>query len=157
MSRAALWWQGLTARERVLVAVAGGLLALVFVWLAVLRPLDRAVDDARRRHARGVVALAEARAQADEVRRLAAALPAAQGAPADIAAAAAQAAGLPLSRAEPVAPDGVALAIDAARPAALWPWIGTLERAGLTISELSVRANPDRTVAVRLVATARRG
>ena len=33
------WWQGLSVREKALIAGAGGLLALVVIWYGIVAPL----------------------------------------------------------------------------------------------------------------------
>ena len=40
------WWQGLSAREKALIASAGGLLALVIIWYGMVAPLLSGRSDA---------------------------------------------------------------------------------------------------------------
>ena len=67
----ALWWRERTPRERGLLAVMLALMIIVLGWLVVARPLIQALDDARVRHGEAVLAVSEARAEADLRRRAA--------------------------------------------------------------------------------------
>ena len=59
------WWATRSIREQRLLAVMFGLIALVLVWLLVIRPLGDALDRAKQRHNTAVLALAEARARSN--------------------------------------------------------------------------------------------
>ena len=61
----ARWWATRSTREQRLLAVMFGLIALVLVWLLVVRPLGDALDRAKQRHNAAVLALAEARARSN--------------------------------------------------------------------------------------------
>ncbi len=65
-------WRTMSGRERRLVLVAAGLVALALVWLVLLRPALRTEARAPQRIARLQAQLALARSQADELARLAA-------------------------------------------------------------------------------------
>jgi general secretion pathway protein M len=138
------WWEARSARERMLLTVMLALLAIVFLWLAVVRPLADALDAAKLRHGAAVVALAEARARP-------AAVPAAAAGPADaIAAETAAAAGFTNVRIARQGATGASVALDAARPQALFGWIAEMERRGLVVEQLRARANADRTLAAEI-------
>jgi general secretion pathway protein M len=140
------WWETRSARERLLLGVMFALLGFVFLWLAVVRPLADALDAAKLRHGAAVVALAEARA-----RTRPALVPAAAIAPADaIAAETAAAAGFTGVRIAREGAAGASVVLDAARPQALFGWVAEMERRGLIVDRLRVRANADRTLAAEI-------
>ena len=129
-----------------------GLIALVLVWLLVVRPLGDALDRAKQRHNVAVLALAEARARSNPGGTRTGATPALAAGRADSRTTAD--AGFTAARSPAVAPIWADDA-DAARAAALFGWIATLEAQGVRIERLQVRANPDRTVAVEAAFSAR--
>ena len=47
------------------------------------------------------------------------------------------------------------VAVDAARPQALFAWVLRLEQSGLVVERLSARANSDRTIAAEIALRAR--
>jgi general secretion pathway protein M len=138
------WWEARSARERRLLAVMVALLAIVLLWLAVVRPLADALDDAKRRHGAAVIALAEAQAARP------AAVPAATGPVDSIVAETAAAAGFTGIRVARLGPARAGAAVDAARPQALFGWIAEMERRGLVVERLRTRANADRTVSAEI-------
>ena len=152
MGRTGLWWRERSRRERLLLAIMLGLALVTFVWLLVIRPLGDALASARERHAQAVVALAEARAQADIIARL----EGQRTRPLDgtldalISASAAEA-GFALSR---ITPDGdarVSLAMSAVKPQAFFAWLDRLESdRGLVVEKMNATSNSDRTLSVEL-------
>lgn len=149
-------WLARTPRERWLLGVMLALVALVLVWLLVLRPLSDMLSAARQRHGEAVAALAEARSQAAAIAALERNRPAPFAGPIDAAvAAAASEAGFQLSGLQPEGPGRVSLAIGAAKPQALFGWIGALEAQGYIVQSLTVSSNPDRTVSARIALRAR--
>jgi general secretion pathway protein M len=116
------------------------------------------LSEAKQRHGEAVAALAEARAQAAAIGSLEKNRPAAMAEPIDAAvAAAASAAGFQLSGIQPEGPGRVSLAIGAARPQALFGWIGQLEAQGFIVESLTASSNPDRTLSAQIVLRRRGG
>ena len=70
IARLDAWWRLRGRREQVLLAIMLVLAAITLMWLMVIRPLGDALAEARERHGRAVVALAEARSQAGAIARL---------------------------------------------------------------------------------------
>lgn len=137
------WWQARSGRERWLLGAMFVLLAFALLWLAVVRPLADALDAAKLRHGAAVVALAEAKGRP-------AATPGAMG-PADaIVAESAAQAGFANVRIARQGPARASVAIDAARPQALFGWIAQMERRGLVVERLRAQANADRTLSVEI-------
>lgn len=146
-----LWWQGRSARERGMLLIMFGLLAIVVGWLLVVRPLSDWLDAARTRHDAAVVALAEARMRADAGgARVSAPLPVDS-----LIGRTAAEAGFTGARIAAQGPARASVAIDAARPQALFGWIAQLEGSGLAVERLQARANSDRTLAFEATLRAR--
>jgi general secretion pathway protein M len=150
------WWRLRTLREQRLLLVAGVLLGAMILWFGILRPLDHALADARKRHARAVLALADARSQADAIRGLQRIPPPSLPAPIQLLVGQlAGDAGFPVARVEPQSARQANIVINAARAPAFFTWIGELERRGLIVERLSARANSDATLAVEVSLRAR--
>ena len=139
-----VWWEMRSTRERRLLAIMLALLAILVLWLAVVRPLADALEAARLQHDAAVVALAEARAARP------AAAPAAVGRADSIVAETAAAAGFTGVRIARLGPARASAAVDSARPQALFGWIAEMERRGLVVERLRVQANADRTLSAEL-------
>jgi len=156
--RLLFWWGLRTTREQRLLLVMAALAALVLIWLLVIRPVGDALADARARHGRAVIALAEAQGQADAIARLEHGGPAPPQIPVNLfVGQKASEAGLTLERIEPQGADRVAITIAAVRPQAFFAWASALERQnGLIVDTLSARTNSDRTLAVEASVRARR-
>lgn len=146
-SRFKIWWSQRSSREQRMLIVLGALLAAMILWLGLVRPLDNALADARARHGRAVLALADARAQAAAIRGLERVRPPALPAPIQVyVGGLAGEAGFMLAKVEPESSDQVHVAINAARAPALLVWVSDLERRGLVVERFSARANSDATV-----------
>lgn len=150
------WWRERTEREQRLLAAMAVLFAIVVGWLGVIRPISTSKAEARERHARAVVALAdlhELRAQAQRAEKRPA-LPLDETLAPFVTRSAAEA-GLTLERLDAEGPQQVKLNIAAVRPAAFFGWAQRLEvRHGLVVQQVAAFRNADTTVAVQ--ATIRR-
>lgn len=156
MTRARAWFAARSLRERRLLVVMVALLALTIVWAGIIRPVGDGLAAARERHAEAVIRLGETRARVDAVRELARVRPAPlSGALADAVRARASDAGFALASLDVDAPDRVRIAIQSARPGALFGWIAGLERNGVIVDALDITNNGDRTVSARLTLQAR--
>jgi general secretion pathway protein M len=153
-ARLRLWWQERSLRERWLLSLMLGLLFLVISWLLVARPLMIALEEAKLRHGEAVIAVAEARAEADRARR-SAAPPSAPALPIDaLVSRSATEAGFTGARIIGRGPARASVAVDAARAEAYFGWIAALERQGVTVESLRATANPDRTLSTQAVVAA---
>jgi general secretion pathway protein M len=148
-----LWWVERSARERRLLLIMLALAVIVLGWLLVARPLSDALDAAKTRHAAAVLALGEARARLGQS---AGPRAAAATVPIDslIGRTAAEA-GFTSARVAGQGPLRASVAIDAARPQALFAWVLRLEQSGLIVERLRARANSDRTLAAEIALRAR--
>ena len=151
------WWRSRTLREQKLLLVAGALVSSMILWFGIWRPIDGALVDARKRHERAVLALADARSQADAIRVLGRVAPSAMSAPLLTAIGQlAGEAGFTVTRIEPQSARQVNLVLSAVRGPALFTWVSELERRhGLIVDRLSARANSDATLAVEISLRAR--
>jgi general secretion pathway protein M len=151
IQRVKIWYIDRSLREQRLVLAMAATALLVFIWLLVVRPLNDALVNARARHTEAVIERAEARAQAEALgvlRQAGGARPLTEPVETVISRAAGQA-GFQLSRLQAEPGGAVSIAIEAARPQALFGWVASLERQGLLVTTLTASANADRTVAVQ--------
>jgi general secretion pathway protein M len=145
-----LWWTQLSARERLLVGVAGGMTVLVMLWL-IIRSFGVGLAD-------GAEAQRQALAQAARIEAKLALLaqPKARTTKAVLAAgpldqAVAQSAtdaGLTLTRNEARGDKGAVIAIAAARAPALIGWLASLEDSGVIVDRLNISPGTDSSVAM---------
>ena len=148
------WWQERSLRERWLLSLMFGLLFLVLAWLLVARPLMIALEEAKLRHGEAVIAVAEARAEADRARR-SAEPPSAPALPIDaLVSRTATEAGFTGARIIGRGPARASVAVYAARAEAYFAWIAALERQGVTVESLRATANLDRTLSTQAVVAA---
>lgn len=151
-------WLARTVRERWLLGMMLALVALVLVWLVILRPLSDMLSAARQTHSEAVAALEEARSQAAAIALLERNRPAPVAGPIDAAvAAAASEAGFQLSGIQPEGAGRVSLAIGAAKGQALFGWVDRMEAQGYVVQSLTATSNPDRTLSARIVLRTRGG
>lgn len=149
MSAVIDWWRLRTPREQLLLGIMLALLAIVILWLLVIRPLADALDAAKRDHAEAVTALAEARARADSARQLSETTVTQAELPVDaFLGRTAGEAGFANARILAQGPAHATIAIDAAMAPAFFAWVRRMEQSGLTVDMVRARANGDRTLAV---------
>ncbi len=153
------WWRTRTVREQRLLLAMFAILAIVLIWLLIVRPLGDALSRARERHGAAAQAVAEARAQAALIRQLEQKAPAALGLPLDaLISQSATEAGFPVTRVER---DGAAIATfvsASVRPQAFFAWVEQMESArGLVVERLSATTNSDQTLSVQVTFRARSG
>lgn len=148
-----LWWRERSRREQGLLIAMGGLAVIVLGWLLIVRPLGDALDAAKARHNEAAIALAEARSREDAARGGPAAAPS-QPVGSLIGAAAGQA-GFANARITAQGPRRASVAIDAARPQALFGMLTALERQGVAVERLHAQVNGDRTLSAEAMLKAR--
>ena len=153
-----LWWRTRTLREQRLLIAMLGLLAVVLAWLLVIRPINDRLAEARERHGAAVLALAEARAQAEAIGTLQEQRPAALGAPLDsILDRSAAEAGFPVTRVEREGINQATIVFESVRPQAFFAWVNQMEGRGLIVERLSAQTNGDQTLGVEITFRARGG
>ena len=152
------WWQGRSLHEQRLLTAMAGIALLVLGWLLVLRPLDDALSNARERHGAAVIALAQARTQAEEIDRLQKQAPVTNAQPLTlIVSQSAAAAGFPIRSLDEVGGGAVRLVIEAARPQAFFAWVAQMEAQGLIVVQLTARPNADRSLGAEATFRLRQG
>ena len=151
------WWRGRSRREQILLTILFALFGITFAWLLVVRPLGDSLAAARERHGEAVIALAEAKAGAAAIGSLEKSRPAALAGPVELAVTeSASAAGFQLSQIQGQGAGKVNLAIEAARPQALFAWVSEMERGkGLIVERLTAKANSDRSLSAQMTFRAR--
>jgi general secretion pathway protein M len=154
-----IWWQGRTLREQRLLLVMAGLLALVLIWLLLIRPVNDSLSAARERHAAAVLRLAEARGQAAAIRSLGSAPAVALSGPlTTVLSGAATEAGFPVARVEPEGANRATMVLNAVRPQAFFGWVRRMEeRNSLVVERLSATTNSDQTLSVQVTFRTRAG
>lgn len=132
------WWSGLSPRERVLLGVLGGLLALALLVYGVVKPLQaaraEAIADIRTYETLSARVRAAGTLVTTPVARR-------QGAPADVAIASAAAVGLTVT--PQATPEGVRVTLTDVAYDTLLAWIADLSATSdLRVRHLSVRRGP---------------
>lgn len=153
MSAIKTWWQELSARERVLVAIMGVLLAIVVIWLGIARPVEGALETARTRQAEALDRNVSVRAKVKALKALPPRSATSATGPLDQAISqSAGEEGFTLERSQAQGEGRVDIAIASARPTALLAWIAKLDAQGIVVETLTVQPAPTAgTVSVRAV------
>ncbi|WP_340264376.1 type II secretion system protein GspM [Sphingobium mellinum] len=144
MERVKILWAERSPREQWMLGVMFALLAIVIIWLGVLRPLDAAQRSAGDRLREATDRNAAVRAKV----KLLKALPAGIGASSVTAAIdqlvgqSAGEAGLTLERAQAKGGGRIDIAIASVRPVALFSWLAALESRGIRVETMSARPGP---------------
>lgn len=144
------WWTQRSVRERRLLTVMAGLIAVLLIWLAAIRPLVNARATAQARLTAATNALAQARADAAVSSRSAASPMAV--APRPLAPFVTQSAveqGFTNMNVTGDRDDVAAITSAQVRPAAFFGWLGQLEARGVIVRSLDASASADQTISVR--------
>ena len=142
------WYDGLTGRERGLVAIAAGLALVVIFVFGIVLPLGRAHDAAHLRHRQAVEAssllLAQIAAlEAPAPRRATLAGPVAQ-----VVATSADSAGFVLQSNQARGAEAATIVVPTARPSAALAWLDTLAGQGIVLESLTMTPAADGSVSV---------
>lgn len=147
------WWSARSERERILLVIMMALLVPVLTWLLVLRPLDAGLEKARADNWAATERLLQVRADAAAM-----ALPAkppAEGVSV-LVNRIAEGAGFVPTRMDSGADGRVMLGLSSAKPTALRAFLRGLDREGVLVETITIRANSDATVSVDAVLRARK-
>jgi general secretion pathway protein M len=152
MERFAIFWQQRTQRERRLIGVMAVLAVTLFIWLAVVRPVQRALDDATGAHEEAVARYGDIVAKSALLKQDVSESSTAPAAAIDqLVGASAGEAGFTLDHVTPQGPNRIEIAMASARAPALFAWIGMLEQQHIRVETLHVTPAADGTVALRAV------
>ena len=144
MERVKILWGERSPREQWMLGVMFALLAVVILWLGVLRPVDAAQRSARDRLREATDRNAAMRGKV----KLLKALPAGSGGGSATAAIdqlvgqSAGEAGLTLERAQAQGAGRIDIAIASVRPVVLFSWVAALEAQGIRVETMSARPAP---------------
>lgn len=149
-------WVMMTVRERGLILIMLGLLAVVILWLGIVRPVNDALASARASHALAVDRAGRIDAAVLALRRTAGAAPVLEGALDQLVVQSATEAGFTLDSQNAVGPDRLAIAIGSARPTALFAWLSGLEGRGVGVETITVQPGANGTISARILLRAAR-
>lgn len=149
-------WVMMTVRERVLILVMLVLMAVVILWLGIVRPVNDGLANARAAHAIAVDRAGRIEAAVLALRRNAGAAPVLEGAFDQVVVQSATEAGFTLDSQNLVGPDRLAIAIGSARPTALFTWLTALEARGVGVETITVQPGANGTISARILLRAAR-
>lgn len=151
------WWRDRSGREQWLIGFMVALLAVVVLWLVVMRPLAAARASAEARLTAATVGRADVAAMSGAIRTAEARTAPGRAIPlVEQVSQRAAAAGLTIETLQATGDGRVTLRIAAVRPPAILGWIAEIEaRDGMIVDRAAMTPNSDATVAVDL--TLRRG
>ncbi|UZW55509.1 type II secretion system protein M [Sphingobium sp. JS3065] len=144
MERLKRLWDERSPREQWMLGLMFALLAVVILWLGLLRPLDAAQRSARDALREATDRNAAIRARVKLLKSLPRVTGAADaGVPLDqFIGQSAGEAGLTLERAQAQGTDRLDIAIASVRPVALFSWLAALEAQGARVETMSARPSP---------------
>jgi general secretion pathway protein M len=143
------WWAERTARERRMLSVLGLFLGALFLWFAIVHPIQTGLATARVRQAQASESLATITSKVAALKKIAANPPAPLGSPiAAFIASSASEAGFQLSRADPVGADSVIVGLTSAKAPAFLAWMETLQKRSVFVERAAIQTNSDATIRV---------
>lgn len=148
MSALQHWFDGLSLREKIMIAVAALLTGIVAIIFLIALPLIGGIQAKQKIY----LAALERRAQIEaRIGNIAAAAPVSanfQGSLQSLISQSAAEAGFALDRADAPAPDSVNISMAQAKPKALMAWLNDWETQGIFAEQLDMKAGNDGTVSV---------
>lgn len=151
MGRVTAWYIGLTTRERLLVSVAGAMMALVVLIYGIVLPVGTMLDDAAVRHRTATERAGRIGGQIAALKSAPRVTAAALAGPVEqVAGASAQEAGFVVQSNQRRGSDMAVIVIPTARPSAALAWIDGLSAQGLAVEQLTMTPAPDGTVSVNV-------
>lgn len=150
MAALRLWWTQLSARERLLVSVAGGMTVIVLLWL-IISTLAVGLADGAEAQRQALARVARVEAKLALLAQPKAATPTAILAAGPLDQAVAQSAtdtGLVLTRNDARGDRGAIIAVASARAPALIGWLASLEDSGVIVDRLNISPGTDGSVAM---------
>ncbi len=144
------WFVSRTKRERTMLLVMAGLMAVVIVWLGIILPVNDALAASKRRYAKALEAEATIARQVATIRSLRGATVRLPAPLATMVIQSASEAGFTGAQVNPVGRDAVDVAIPAARPQAMFAWLEGLRGRGIFPVSLAMRGSAGQTVSVEI-------
>lgn len=151
MGRLNAWFIGLTERERMLVSIAGAMIALVVLVYGIVLPVGTALDDAAVRHREVTERAGRIAGQLEMLKAAPSPRAAALAGPVEqVAGASAQEAGFVVQSNQRRGSDVAVIVIPTARPSAALAWLDALAGQGLAVEQLVMTPAPDGTVSINV-------
>lgn len=146
------WFHALSQREKILIGVMAVLVALVVGYYAILSPFIGAYETAEQRYSEAMESEARIAAKVDALTAPADKAVKPVAGPLDVFISQnAGEAGFAVGRLEPQTNGTVRLAIDSAKPTALFGWLASLERRAISVEELAVNSGVNETVTATII------
>ena len=142
------WFVGLTGRERMLVAIAGGLAAAIILVFGIVLPLGRAHDAAHVRHRAAVEASSRLLAQLAALEAPATSRATLAGPVSQLIAASADSAGFVLQSNQAQGAEAATIAVPTARPSAALAWLDSFAAQGIVLETLTMTPAADGSVSL---------
>ncbi len=146
------WFQALSQREKILIGVMGFLVALVVGYYAIVTPFINAYASAQKNYADAIDSQARIEAKVAALTAPADEAVKPVAGPLDVFISQnAGEAGFAVGRLDPQTNGTVRLAIDSAKPTALFGWLARLESRGISVEELAVNPGANDTVVATML------
>ncbi|WP_422344611.1 type II secretion system protein GspM [Parasphingorhabdus sp.] len=146
------WFQALSQREKILIGIMGFLIVLVFGYYAIISPFINAYGSAQKNHAEAVDSRARIEAKVAALTAPADGKVNPVDGPLDVFISQnAGEAGFAVGRLDPQTNGTVRLAIESAKPTALFGWLAQLEMRGISVEELAVNSGANDTVTATML------
>lgn len=150
MTSARAWWIALSTREKRLILVMLALVALVVLWLGIIRPVTDGLANARADHLVAIERQATVAAGVEALQAARGGGPRPLGAPVEqVVAQSAAEAGFTLDTNSAAGPGTTQIRINSARAPALFAWLGGLEQRGVVVDALTVQPGANGTVSAQ--------
>lgn len=148
------WFIARSLRERRLLLVMAGLLAVTILWAGIIIPIRDGLETSQARYDDAVIRLATTRSEVDSI-KASGRRPALTASLADTVRATADQMGFAIATLDEQGAGRIHLTIQTARPGALSRWLAALEARGILVDAATLRDNGDRSVGADLVLKAR--
>ncbi|QTD55333.1 type II secretion system protein GspM [Parasphingorhabdus cellanae] len=146
------WFQALSQREKILIGVMGFLVALVVGYYAIVAPFINAYVSAEKSYVDAVDSQARIEAKVNALTAPADKTVTPVTGPLDVFISQnAGETGFAVGRLDPQTNGTIRLAIDSAKPTALFGWLASLEGRGISVEELSVNPGANDTVVATML------
>lgn len=142
-------WVMLSLRERGLIAIMLGLLAVTIIWFGLIRPVQDGLSRAQADHIIAVDRAGRIAASVTALKTATGGPPQLDGAIDQVVSRSASDAGFTLDSANLEGADRMSIAIGVARPAALFGWLASLEARGIGVEAIIVDPATGGTVSAR--------
>lgn len=147
MTRLRAWFHGRSHREKWMLIVMVGLIALAILVWGIIVPVEDGLSSAKARHQDAVIRLGEVQADVAALRSLTRVRPAPLPVPLEGAIRdRANGAQLPITSLTVISQDRVTVRMVSVSSAALLGWIADLEGVGVIVDRINILNNPDQTV-----------